>query len=113
MIRRPPRSTLFPYTTLFRSRPEFVQEPSCVIPNEQIPGCVKGQADWADTGVRKGGSEVGHRIAGGGGALRRDLGSRRGGWSAIITGVPPTQQGPGEEPDSRRRSLGRLHVRHP
>src|SRR2546430_15633492 len=23
MIRRPPRSTLFPYTTLFRSRPEF------------------------------------------------------------------------------------------
>src|SRR2546427_3639426 len=24
MIRRPPRSTLFPYTTLFRSRPAFV-----------------------------------------------------------------------------------------
>src|SRR2546422_6456271 len=24
MIRRPPRSTLFPYTTLFRSRPEFI-----------------------------------------------------------------------------------------
>src|SRR5437016_14533868 len=24
MIRRPPRSTLFPYTTLFRSRDEFV-----------------------------------------------------------------------------------------
>src|SRR3712207_7292941 len=23
MIRRPPRSTLFPYTTLFRSNPEF------------------------------------------------------------------------------------------
>src|SRR2546430_5040704 len=26
MIRRPPRSTLFPYTTLFRSRAEFVPE---------------------------------------------------------------------------------------
>src|SRR2546425_13215438 len=26
MIRRPPRSTLFPYTTLFRSRPFFVME---------------------------------------------------------------------------------------
>src|SRR5260370_7475909 len=26
MIRRPPRSTLFPYTTLFRSRPVFDQE---------------------------------------------------------------------------------------
>src|SRR5258705_4440503 len=24
MIRRPPRSTLFPYTTLFRSRPRFL-----------------------------------------------------------------------------------------
>src|SRR2546430_3967169 len=26
MIRRPPRSTLFPYTTLFRSRAHFVRE---------------------------------------------------------------------------------------
>src|SRR3989442_7225638 len=26
MIRRPPRSTLFPYTTLFRSQPESVAE---------------------------------------------------------------------------------------
>src|SRR5687768_17963256 len=26
MIRRPPRSTLFPYTTLFRSKPEDRQE---------------------------------------------------------------------------------------
>src|SRR3712207_8220269 len=27
MIRRPPRSTLFPYTTLFRSNLEFVDDP--------------------------------------------------------------------------------------
>ena len=27
MIRRPPRSTLFPYTTLFRSPPHELQEP--------------------------------------------------------------------------------------
>src|SRR3712207_8404022 len=27
MIRRPPRSTLFPYTTLFRSPPNTVSEP--------------------------------------------------------------------------------------
>src|SRR3712207_7356107 len=26
MIRRPPRSTLFPYTTLFRSKPDYVKE---------------------------------------------------------------------------------------
>src|SRR5215204_7214991 len=28
MIRRPPRSTLFPYTTLFRSRPVSARDPS-------------------------------------------------------------------------------------
>src|SRR2546422_5118742 len=27
MIRRPPRSTLFPYTTLFRSRPPNLRQP--------------------------------------------------------------------------------------
>src|SRR5436853_5506590 len=26
MVRRPPRSTLFPYTTLFRSQPNIVEE---------------------------------------------------------------------------------------
>src|SRR2546430_8335329 len=30
MIRRPPRSTLFPYTTLFRSRDKFKAEPILV-----------------------------------------------------------------------------------
>src|SRR5258708_29262012 len=29
MIRRPPRSTLFPYTTLFRSRERFASAPIC------------------------------------------------------------------------------------
>src|SRR5258707_10675076 len=28
MIRRPPRSTLFPYTTLFRSQPPLAENPS-------------------------------------------------------------------------------------
>src|SRR3712207_6892011 len=28
MIRRPPRSTLFPYTTLFRSRRKFLAQPA-------------------------------------------------------------------------------------
>src|SRR2546422_7933933 len=33
MIRRPPRSTLFPYTTLFRSRPRSRSEtPECIAP---------------------------------------------------------------------------------
>src|SRR3712207_6869416 len=34
MIRRPPRSTLFPYTTLFRSEPD---EKSIVVENGRVP----------------------------------------------------------------------------
>src|SRR5574337_120791 len=36
MIRRPPRSTLFPYTTLFRS------------PSKEIPGLISFRMDWLD-----------------------------------------------------------------
>src|SRR2546430_8033920 len=38
MIRRPPRSTLFPYTTLFRSR---------------LPGRAGGGRDHPDQGIRR------------------------------------------------------------
>src|SRR3712207_7633120 len=40
MIRRPPRSTLFPYTTLFRSRAEFLQldTQAHVEPGQAAPG---------------------------------------------------------------------------
>src|SRR6266566_6159908 len=44
MIRRPPRSTLFPYTTLFRSRPLRRQLPR--------PAPVRGRAHATD--VRRG-----------------------------------------------------------
>src|SRR3712207_7648141 len=39
MIRRPPRSTLFPYTTLFRSRREGVARPppAARLPDRQAP----------------------------------------------------------------------------
>src|SRR3712207_8804500 len=37
MIRRPPRSTLFPYTTLFRSRQDFHY-----LPARQKVGCQEG-----------------------------------------------------------------------
>src|SRR2546426_7868565 len=36
MIRRPPRSTLFPYTTLFRSRPNVSSEPIVERQGERI-----------------------------------------------------------------------------
>src|SRR3712207_8638278 len=38
MIRRPPRSTLFPYTTLFRSWTEGVRDPSALLPGVGAPG---------------------------------------------------------------------------
>src|SRR2546422_3215286 len=34
MIRRPPRSTLFPYTTLFRSRHDAADHVLCVVSDE-------------------------------------------------------------------------------
>src|SRR2546430_8458521 len=41
MIRRPPRSTLFPYTTLFRSDPELSQTPVVVLSADATPGRVQ------------------------------------------------------------------------
>src|SRR5258707_7762982 len=45
MIRRPPRSTLFPYTTLFRSVPMLEQERSRVRTDEHE--CAVAQRDLA------------------------------------------------------------------
>src|SRR5436189_4430496 len=40
--RRPPRSTLFPYTTLFRSRPRTSCRTRCCARCARIPGCATG-----------------------------------------------------------------------
>src|SRR3712207_7973833 len=48
MIRRPPRSTLFPYTTLFRSQalaPHAAEEP---LAGRILPGCAVGGAQHHD-----------------------------------------------------------------
>src|SRR3712207_7779757 len=47
MIRRPPRSTLFPYTTLFRSNPS-VQIAPCNVRGSVKGNWVKGEARIAD-----------------------------------------------------------------
>src|SRR2546428_10056058 len=59
MIRRPPRSTLFPYTTLFRSLRELVNQLFCDVPSgtgaegpvrcsmKQIDAVLAGGARWA------------------------------------------------------------------
>src|SRR5260221_9817532 len=50
MIRRPPRSTLFPYTTLFRSPPSggiaLFEGPD----GSTVAGVVYKQIEWADLG---------------------------------------------------------------
>src|SRR3712207_7735739 len=47
MIRRPPRSTLFPYTTLFRSeRPEGLNEVGTTRPRSDVPGHVTGRTAY-------------------------------------------------------------------
>src|SRR2546430_7833661 len=42
MIRRPPRSTLFPYTTLFRSSPQHQAKPKAVMPHVNAP-CARSE----------------------------------------------------------------------
>src|SRR5258707_3475350 len=54
MIRRPPRSTLFPYTTLFRSngaRKQVTILPSAQLPQSQ-PACVSQPTDSAVAALR-------------------------------------------------------------
>src|SRR3712207_6894203 len=56
MIRRPPRSTLFPYTTLFRSgaeRPrQLLADGRGAEPCTAVPGLPEHHADRGDDGVR-------------------------------------------------------------
>src|SRR3712207_7641339 len=52
MIRRPPRSTLFPYTTLFRSLQPSSEREGHHVPQAASPGCA-GCGGGA-RGVRKG-----------------------------------------------------------
>src|SRR2546428_1548050 len=47
MIRRPPRSTLFPYTTLFRSRDRSSRCGSVIVDRQQAPERRGGDQDTA------------------------------------------------------------------
>src|SRR2546430_7297712 len=52
MIRRPPRSTLFPYTTLFRSFPAVAAARQRLLPerpNAHVIGADVTEKDWLDT----------------------------------------------------------------
>src|SRR5258705_9899922 len=52
MIRRPPRSTLFPYTTLFRSHYDFSDIPSPQVINQPIPLTISAKDANNREGIR-------------------------------------------------------------
>src|SRR5438034_11320415 len=77
MIRRPPRSTLFPYTTLFRSRDEEVAKyaffNSCSAEESKAmarSACARAQRSPAATGI----GSSNERSEGGGGIFSRNSG---------------------------------------
>src|SRR3712207_8368219 len=67
MIRRPPRSTLFPYTTLFRSRQQRLVPPGRKLQPAlgpgHLPGHLAGQVGHGDVGEVTGADACPHRPA--------------------------------------------------
>src|SRR3712207_7590075 len=51
MIRRPPRSTLFPYTTLFRSQADVHEDPRAAALMPVDPSFALSGAEWQIPGV--------------------------------------------------------------
>src|SRR3989441_6682110 len=78
MIRRPPRSTLFPYTTLFRSHPRRDHGKRGGVPRDRGGARHRRAAAGVGSGVPFGGGACGVRAAGAGGAVGedRDTGAR-------------------------------------
>src|SRR2546422_5043101 len=52
MIRRPPRSTLFPYTTLFRSHGVYDEFAGSRVPTDNVRGAT-GRGDSVEGGVAR------------------------------------------------------------
>src|SRR5256885_15558163 len=97
MIRRPPRSTLFPYTTLFRS---------CAAARGSRGGAARRRAHGGGRGrtLADGAACRGSRLGMDTAGVATDCGGgpgpcRGGGWGGPIVGAPaprpPTTRGPG------------------
>src|SRR3712207_8358563 len=63
MIRRPPRSTLFPYTTLFRSRPHLAVAEAAIFVarHQEVAGLGEDRVHLADVARHDHGVDVGAR----------------------------------------------------
>src|SRR3712207_8365876 len=64
MIRRPPRSTLFPYTTLFRSRQVPLRDPRLVAVGVAPEAVDRAEHRGRVVGVQEGAGAVVDRLAG-------------------------------------------------
>src|SRR2546430_9730000 len=54
MIRRPPRSTLFPYTTLFRSGGPSARQATAILPGRYLDGMLPDSERWYAVDLRRG-----------------------------------------------------------
>src|SRR2546425_9323737 len=100
MIRRPPRSTLFPYTTLFRSDLERIRSAGAELPRDVRAPAVRGVGGGDAAGVRATGGESGEGEA---------AGHRGGGLpvcSRAIAQLPPRVFAPTERTTARRVGAG-------
>src|SRR2546430_5190241 len=62
MIRRPPRSTLFPYTTLFRSTSQFFQEKTLPRGPGSTEGFLVSSADRKSTRLNSSHSQISYAV---------------------------------------------------
>src|SRR5690349_22428583 len=70
MLRRPPRSTLFPYTTLFRSRRELAARPVVGLrvdavrggPHDPVPGPIDEGGDRKSTRLNSSHVEISYAV---------------------------------------------------
>src|SRR2546422_3097575 len=104
MIRRPPRSTLFPYTTLFRSVPTAPGPPPGNHDREHQPSVHAGPLPHAAPPDHAPQRRAGLPRGGGGGGVRRRQSVRRGSRASRI----PSPRRRSEEHTSELQS--RLHL---
>src|SRR3712207_6959630 len=64
MIRRPPRSTLFPYTTLFRSQPDQLRPRAWLARRLDRAVCRTGQGRGVSSGLARAAAVADRRVTG-------------------------------------------------